>query len=199
MASAHELCDLIRETQRQLERPITVGISGYCGSGKSTLARQLVTDLPGAIRMRGDDFLDPLRSHVRSTDWDGVERDRLVRDVLLPFQLSQTGSFRRYDWNRGGLGDPEPLPLGDVLIVDVIGLFHPDALHALDLTLWMDVDLKTAVDRGKRRDRSLGRDHEHLWDDVWIPNEEAFDERFQPRREATLLVPSASPQLPLSY
>lgn len=199
MASVHDLSRLIQETHSRLNRPLTVGISGYCGSGKSTLARQLINDLPGAVRMRGDDFLDPLRSHTRSTDWDGVERARLVRDVLLPFQTSHTGSFRRYDWNRGELGEPEPLPLGDALIVDAIGLFHPDSLPALDLTVWMDVDLSTAVERGKERDRSLGRNHEQLWDDIWVPNEQAFDERYQPRRQARVLFPPTLPQLPLSY
>lgn len=59
-----------------------VGISGYGGSGKSTLARRTVGDDPSMVRMRGDDFLDPSRSHRRSPDWDGVERVGLVHEVL---------------------------------------------------------------------------------------------------------------------
>lgn len=187
MASVPDLSRLIRETQSQLGRPLTVGISGYCGSGKSTLTRQLVRETSGAVRLRGDDFLDPSRSHFRSNDWDGMDRTRLVRDVLQPFQTSHAGSFRRYDWSRGELGVPEPLPLGDVLIVDAIGLFHPDSLPSLDLTVWVDVDLPAAVAQGKQRDRLLGRNHEHLWDEIWVPNEEAFTARYSPRRRAQVL------------
>ncbi|RLQ85507.1 phosphoglycerate transporter [Mycetocola zhadangensis] len=197
--TTHDLRLSISECSLQLDRPITVGISGYCGSGKSTITRQLLNDLPGSIRMRGDDFLDPARSHVRSNDWDGVDRERLARDVLKPFRSSQATQFRRYDWARRELGDLEPLPQANVLVVDAIGLFHPDTLPALDLTVWVDVELDIAAERGKRRDRSLGRNHDSLWDDVWIPNERAFDKYYRPRSEARFFVTPELPELSLSY
>lgn len=175
---------------RDSARPVVVGVSGYCGSGKSTLARELVAALPGAVRMRGDDFLDPVRSHVRSTDWDGVDRSRLVASVIEPFRERRPSEFRRYDWSARALGDPEPLPLADVLVVDVIGLFHPEVLPLLDVAVWCDVDLDTAATRGMDRDRRLGRTHEPLWRDVWIPNEIDFRNRFDPRRSATVLYES---------
>ncbi|HWH97186.1 MAG TPA: phosphoglycerate transporter, partial [Pseudolysinimonas sp.] len=65
-------------------RRLTVGISGYGGSGKSTLARALVDVVDDAVRVRGDDFLDPARSHRRSDDWDGVDRRRMADEVLIP-------------------------------------------------------------------------------------------------------------------
>lgn len=176
------------ETRRQAaQRPIVVGVSGYCGSGKSTLARQVVAGLPGTVRMRGDDFLDPSRSHKRSSDWDGVERSRLVSEVLAPVREGRASTFRRYDWNHRELGVPEPLPYADVLMVDLIGLFHPDALSAIDLTIWCDVDLETSAQRGMARDAQLGRDHDALWRDVWVPNEQDFEARFDPRARADLL------------
>lgn len=109
-------------------RPIVVGVSGFAGSGKSTLVRDIVEGDPSMVRMRGDDFLDPSRSHFRSSDWDGVDRHRLVSEVLIPFRDKSAGVFRRYDWSRRELGQPEPVPAGDVLVVDLIGLFHPEAL-----------------------------------------------------------------------
>ncbi|WP_457099728.1 hypothetical protein [Microbacterium sp. P5_E9] len=78
-----ELAAPILERRNERGTPIVVGVSGYGGAGKSTLARGLVELVPGSVRMRGDDFLDPVRSHQRSHDWDGVERTRLVREVLL--------------------------------------------------------------------------------------------------------------------
>ena len=185
-----DLIDHISGRSRESARPVVVGVSGYCGSGKSTLARELVAALPGAVRIRGDDFLDPARSHLRSTDWDGVDRSRLVASVIEPFREQRLSEFRRYDWSARALGDPEPLPLADVLVVDLIGLFHPDVLPLLDAAGWCDVDLDTDAARGMDRDRKLGRTHESLWRDVWIPNEIDFRNRFDPRLSATVLYES---------
>ena len=182
------LAGLIEARAQERGHPIVVGVSGYCGSGKSTLVRRLVEQNPGWVRMRGDDFLDPVRSHQRSADWDGVERGRLVREVLAPFREQRPAMFRRFDWSRRQLGAPEPVPAGDMLVVDLIGLFHPEAIDALDLTVWCDVDLAAAQARGIRRDAQLGRDHEHLWNNVWVPNERNFDAQFAPRNQAEIHV-----------
>jgi uridine kinase len=179
--------DRISARAREADHPIVVGVSGYCGSGKSTLTRSLVATLSGAQRLRGDDFLDPGRSHLRSSDWDGVDRPRLVSTVLSPFRAGRAGTFRRYDWSRRALGPAEPIPRGGILIVDLIGLFHPESLPAMDLTIWCDVDLDTAARRGMARDRGLGRAHEGGWHDVRVPNERDFAERFAPQEAADLL------------
>ena len=164
-----------------------VGVSGYAGSGKSTLVRAIAEGDTAMVRMRGDDFLDPSRSHRRSSNWDGVDRRRLVGEVLTPFCEEREGTFRRYDWSRRELGDPEPVPAGEVLVIDLIGLFHPEALPSLDLTIWMDVPLDVARERGMRRDEDLGRDHSRLWDEVWVPNEVDFERNFSPRGAAEVL------------
>ncbi|WP_221181394.1 tautomerase family protein [Curtobacterium sp. PhB130] len=178
------LVELIRARQRDLGHPLVVGISGYCGSGKSTLARTLAAELAGAVRIRGDDFLDPVRSHRRSTDWDGVDRRRLLDSVLAPHRAAQPGVFHRFDWTTRSLGPAEPLPSADILVVDLIGLFHPDTLPSLDVTVWCDVELDVAAQRGMARDARLGRRHESLWRDVWVPNERDFEQRFAPQRSA---------------
>jgi uridine kinase len=188
---APELTRHVAALRRSSARPVVVGVSGYGGSGKSTLARRLAADLPGSVRLRGDDFLDPSRSHRRSPDWDGVDRLRLVEEVLDPLRSGRMGAFRRYDWGRRELGAPEPLPPTDLLVVDVIGLLHPEARSWIDLAVWCDVDLETASVRGMARDARLGRDHHALWHDVWIPNERDFDARFAPRASADVLVPDA--------
>ncbi|MDW4574150.1 phosphoglycerate transporter [Microbacterium sp. M3] len=180
-----DLVRLIEETAASARRPIVVGISGFGGAGKSTLARALVARIDGAVRMRGDDFLDPARSHRRSPDWEGVERSRLVTEVLVPFRERRPGAlFRRYDWTARRLGDLEPVPVGHILVVDLIGLFHPDALSALDITVWCDLSLAIAQERGMKRDAALGRDHADLWSDVWVPNDRDFADRYEPRERA---------------
>ena len=171
---------------------VVVGVSGFAGSGKSTLARNLNASIDRSARIRGDDFLDPVRSHQRSADWSGMDRLRLRREVLDPFRERRPGHFHRFDWRIRQLGPAEPIPNADVLIVDAVGLFHPDLDGVFDLTIWVDLDLAIAIERGKARDRELGRDHEQLWDDVWAPNELDFMARYAPRAIADVLFDPAS-------
>jgi uridine kinase len=187
-----QLVALIEQRRTSAGRPIFVGISGYCGAGKSTLARRLTNQVRGTYRLRGDDFLDPVRSHKRSSNWDGVERLRLVSEIIQPVREGRRSTFRRYDWSTHSLGEAESLPAADIFLIDAIGLFHPDVLPLLDLTLWCDIDLETAAKRGMARDVDRGREHERLWRDVWIPNDREFDARFGPRDRAEVLVPTLS-------
>lgn len=184
------IIDTIEELSRH-SPAIVVGVSGFAGSGKSTLTRELAASIKGSARIRGDDFLDPHRSHQRSSDWDGVDRLRLRGEVLAPFRQGRPGLFRRFDWNTRRLGAPEAIPQAEVLLVDGIGLFHPDLDGVFDLRIWVDLDLGTATERGKARDRRLGRNHDRLWDQVWAPNDQDFATRFDPRASADLFFDNA--------
>lgn len=180
-----------------LGAPVVVGISGFGGSGKSTLATWLTHSVPGCVRVRGDDFLDPTLSHRRSSDWNGVDRARLTREVLDPFLRGERGQHRPYDWSQRRLADPVPNPEGSVLVVDLVGLFHPEVCDRFAIRVWMDLDLATATMRGLARDAAMGRDHRDLWHDVWVPNEEDFERSFSPRDAATHLL-SDNPGRPLA-
>ena len=106
---------------------------------------------------------------------------------MAPVRVGRSSTFRRYDWSRRELGVPEPLPDADVFIVDLIGLFHPEALSSIDLAIWCDVELETATVRGMTRDAELGRNHVDLWRDVWVPNELDFENVFAPRSQADVV------------
>lgn len=188
MDSIDQLVKVIELHQHEINRPIVIGISGYCGGGKSSLAFALTQHLNKSISIRGDDFLNPEKSHFRSEDWDGVERSRLAEQVLIPFRDGKNSTYQPYDWSKRRLGDGVPLPDAKVLIVDGIGLFHPEITHLFDVRIWCEVDLETAALWGKTRDKRLGRHHEKLWDEVWIPNEKTFERNFHPRSQADYLL-----------
>lgn len=185
MTTFDELLDALARHRASADR-VVVGISGFGGSGKSTLARRLVDAVPDAARIRGDDFIVPALARERSSDWAAIERMRLRRTVLEPFRSGHPGRFRRYDWASGTLGPEEPIPEAAVLVVDAVGLFHPDLDGVIDLGVWVDVDLETATERGKERDRQRGDDDVDVWDEVWMPNERDFAARFAPGDRADL-------------
>ena len=163
---------------------IAVGVSGYAGAGKSTLTRHLLDQLDDAVRVRGDEFLDPQRIVRRSSDWDGVLRDRLRSEVLEPFRAGRPVAVRPLDWATGTWGEPAPLPRASVLVVDLIGLFHPEVLPWLDVRVWVEADPEIALQRGMQRDRDAGLDHDALWRDVWAPNDRVFEQVFAPAEHA---------------
>jgi uridine kinase len=166
---------------------VVVAISGFGGAGKSTLTKTLAEEVPHSVRLRGDDFLEPERSHRRSADWDGVERSRLRTEVIEPFRRGDPVSFRPYDWDARQLGPVTVLPPASVLLVDAIGVLHPELDGCFDLTVWVDVDLTTAGERGRERDRRNGHDHDRLWAAVWTPNDRDYAAAFNPRERADLL------------
>ena len=165
MATREELVEAIRGL-RASRSPIVVAISGYGGSGKSTLADALVAEVPGSVRLSGDDFLRPDRFDQRSPDIDVVDGARLGSEVERFRATAASGA---------------------TLIVEGIGIVHPELADAFDLTVWIDVPLDIATARGKARDRAAANDHDRLWDEVWEPNERDYDARFAPREAADLL------------
>ncbi len=164
-----------------------VGVFGFAGSGKSVLARRLVDATPDSARLRGDDYLDPVRSHRRSSDWDGLDRRRLRVEALEPFRAGRPVLIRRLDWTTGELGEPTPLPRASVLVVDSVGLPHPDLDGCFDVSIWLDVDLDRARRQGMERDRAAGLDHDRRWIDVWSPNDRDFEQAFDPRERVDVL------------
>ena len=192
MSGAADVVAAVERLLGELGR-VVVGISGFAGAGKSVLARQLVDTLDDAVRVRGDDFLDPPRVHQRSSDWDGVERRRLRTEVLEPFRSGRPVEIRLLDWSTGRLGASTPLPQASVLVIDAIGIFHPDLLPWFDLTVWVDADLDLAHERGMARDRAAGLDHDRLWTEVWSPNDREFEQTFSPIANVDLVCPSPPP------
>ena len=183
MTDLAEVVTAVDRRRSSLDR-VVVAVSGYAGAGKSVLARALVDALDDAVRVRGDDFLEPSLVHRRSAAWDGVDRRRLRSEVLEPFRAGRPVMVRPLDWVTKRLGAATPLPHASVLVLDAIGIFHPDLLPWFDLTVWVDVDLEVARARGMARDRAAGLDHDDLWAQVWTANDREFEQTFFPADQA---------------
>lgn len=167
---------------------VVVGISGFGGSGKSTLAAALADALK-APTVSTDEFATE-EVMQPSDDWNGIDRARLVHQILLPLRQGA----RRIAYDSSGdweawTTERKTLELaGDHFIVEGVGLFHPDVLPLLDLTVWIEIDPGESTRRGLARDAQAGQDDRSLWNDVWAPNDLRFAEVFDPQAQADVVI-----------
>jgi uridine kinase len=162
-----------------------IGISGFGGSGKSTLARQLAEHLTAPV-VSIDAFWLPERD-VLGEDWPCFERERLAREVLVPWRAGREARYRVSDDRERDHGGWRIVPPGKRLIVEGCSLFHPNLLPLLDYTIWLEMPLELATARGIARDSAqFGVDMTAHWRARWEPNEQAFLERFRPDAAADI-------------
>lgn len=169
-------------------RAPVVGISGFGGAGKSTLAGLLQQQLAGAAVVPGDEFLRTRPPVERSDDWNAVDRDRLVREVLGPARLDGAACYQVLDPTSGALGPWVSIDHPTAFIVEGLGLYVPELVGLFDLRIWIDLDLDTSTRQGMWRDEhEYGNAQTDLWTDVWKPNDLAFFHTFRPDRSADIL------------
>lgn len=167
---------------------VIIGISGYGGSGKTTLA-QAMADQLAAVVVSIDEF-GTSSVFKRSSDWHGFDRKRLMRQVLEP--LATRGARELSydscdDWDSWETVSTH-LVVERFLIVEGVGLFHPELVPYLAYRIWLDVPLADASARGIAREESLGRVPGDVWQYVWEPNEIDFERKFQPKESVHCMV-----------
>jgi hypothetical protein len=128
-----------------------------------------------------------------SDDWNGIDRARLVAQVLAPFRRGERriSYASSGDWEAFTAATKTLEVTGDHLIVEGVGLFHPDVLPYLDVTVWIDSGLRDSSRRGRARDARAGQADDALWAEVWIPNDRRFADRFDPRAHADVVLAPA--------
>jgi len=164
-----------------------VGISGFGGSGKSTLARQIASAIPNIAIVGTDEFWIPERD-IPSDDWLSYDRDRLLREVILPAREGHPIHYHPFDWVTATPGAARMLPI-DIrcLIVEGISATHPYLRPYLTLSIWVDCPLEVATARGLARGKEQGIDETEIWINRWAPNDRAYYARYRPDLSADLL------------
>lgn len=147
MTLVRDLAERVRTAPARLGPVRLVCIDGPAGAGKTTLAARLAAELPG---------LDVRVLHMDDVyeGWEGLEGGfpLLDRDVLTPVSQGRTGSYRRYDWERGERAERVDVPVPEVLVVEGCG----SAPRALDgratLTVFVEAPPDLRLARGLARD-----------------------------------------------
>ncbi len=153
---------------------LLVTIDGPCASGKTTFAREL-SDAINAPVIHTDDFVIP---HARKTaerlavPGGNCDAERLVQEVLSPFEQGAPVKYRRYDCMADCLLPEEELRSGiRILILEGSYCNLPVIRAYAGLRLFVDAPEEIRMERLRKREtpESLRRFREK-----WIPLENAY-------------------------
>ncbi|MBI4268667.1 hypothetical protein HY627_02460 [Candidatus Uhrbacteria bacterium] len=188
ITSVNELVEAIKE-RAQGTRYFIIAISGFGGSGKSTLSKHLAQLLGDTTIVSVDDF-SLHRQAARAQAWESLDWDRLALQVLKPLKNGDSEiTYDIYDWSSDSLQEKRTISLTRYVIIEGIGCIRDELMHYFDLTVWLDVPLTIASERGKKRDREIFNiDHDKQWDEIWTPNDKDYFERCHPVQKADFIL-----------
>lgn len=192
MAQAVRLKELLSEIKRRANNRehFVVALSGFGGAGKSTTADILAESLGSSEIVHLDDFIHDQLSQ-RSDSWEGFEWARLVEQVLKPIAEGASAiEYDVYDWKSNGIVEKRKIDLPKYVILEGVGLIRDDLKKYFNATIWIDISLATATERGKHRDVvEYGvPQHAELWDTIWTPNDRDYFKKYRPEEVTDFLL-----------
>ena len=178
----------IIKTIQKLKKPFIVAISGFGGSGKTTFANRLASEMHAPI-IGVDDFFNTTEQ-LNYERWEIYDFERLEHEVIKPFLSGSTIlSYRAFDWEENELTVFKTIHVDEVLIVEGVGLFRPELMKYYSYTIWIECPIEIAIERGKKRDRSMyGVSQDEKWDGIWRDNEMQCYREFDPMENAECII-----------
>ena len=161
------------ESRRLRREPFIIAIDGRCAAGKTTLAALLTAALDCPVIHMDHFFLRPeQRTEERLREPGGnVDRERFLREVLVPLREEKACSYRPYDCHRQEFAEAVRIPPRPFYIVEGSYSCHPDLCKLYDLTVFLTVNPAEQLRRIKHRNGEAGAG---MFQEKWIPLEERY-------------------------
>lgn len=173
-------------TKADNSKPYIIAIDGMSGSGKSTFAKLLHETFPESNLFHIDDyFLQPhQRTFERLSEIGGnVDYERFYDEIVSHLDDGHGISYRKYDCCTQTLGDFEHVPWKPLVIIEGSYSHHPYFKDYYDLSVFLDIYPE------EQHRRILKRNGEFMLQRFlteWIPKENAYFEKFDIKRAATI-------------
>jgi uridine kinase len=159
-----------------------VAIDGLGASGKTTLAKILASRAASVTIVPTDDFSRP--------EVPGWEWQRMKSQVLDPLSQDQPGRYQRHDWPSDRLAEWHDVPVAGTVIVEGVSALRHELGRYWDLAIWVTCSHAVRLKRGIARDGEASR---RQWEDVWIPEEDAYLASQKPQERADVVVSGEEP------
>lgn len=177
----------VRALPRPLSQPLLVALDGRCAAGKTTIAAQLAQKYGWGVVHLDDFFLQPAqRTEQRLAEPGGnLDRERLIREVLLPLSRGADGSYRVFRCAGQDFSPVcRPLPTAPVVVLEGSYACHPDLWPFCGLHLFADISQTEQLNRLALRNRAAL----DTFRTRWIPMEELYLAHFGIRERCDAVI-----------
>lgn len=193
-------------------RVLLVAIDGVDTSGKTTLADELRDRIrsrpvvrlsidgfhnPGAVRMRQGEF-SPQGYFEDSFNYPFLKEQ--VLDRIRQGADSVVAAIYDYRVEAAVRKPALAVPSGAVVIMDGVFLLRRELAEYWDLSVFLEVSFATVLERARRRDIGLFREMallEEKYRRRYIPGQELYFAREDPRSRATIILDNNDPENPV--
>ncbi len=177
----NELDVLIKESNK-----LIIGVDGLGGSGKSTIAEKIRQINPNKIEVvHMDDFYFPTSMRYKNEDCNGVDIDRILKEVINPYLNNENVVYTKYDWVNDMLGEEIKVDKDKIILLEGVYSSHNKLKSHIDMKIWVECKRDIRLHRGLTRDGEAGYDN---WVNVWMPLENKYVENQKPNLSAQYIV-----------
>lgn len=193
---------ILKELYFLHKQPLLIAIDGLTGAGKTTLALELQKLDPIMQLAEMDSFFLPLkkrsRFHFHKSAHEEYDYERIISQVLLPFQKRIPAFYNKYNWVTDMIESENcEIKPDRTLILDGTTSLHPALQNAVkfDCCIWVESPAEIRHERAKKRDDKivgkLGGYNEKTKDyfvKEWIPMENTYFRDYRPDKKADIIV-----------
>ena len=166
---------------------VILAIDGRSAGGKTTLGAMLKNKYGCTVLHTDDFFLQPhQRTAERLSETGGnLDRERFLKEVLLPLSRNETFSYRRFDCATFTFEDPVIITPEKLTVIEGAYSMHPDLAPFYTASAFIDVSPDIQKERITKRNPP---DSAKLFFTKWIPMENRYIEEMQIKQKCDITI-----------